>query len=55
MSGATYVGGNRVHNVGREFECKPWPFSGWCGLGGGYEPGVGFAWHDAWIEIGSCN
>jgi hypothetical protein len=44
-----------VTNVGRAFECKPFPYSGWCGLGGPYEPGVGWASGDAWIDLGACD
>jgi hypothetical protein len=49
-----YVGGARVSNRGKIYECKPYPHSGWCGIGAAYEPGVGSAWRDAWIEIGPC-
>lgn len=50
----SYTGGTRVSNVGGIYECKPWPYSGWANMGGAYEPGVGFAWQDAWIYIGPC-
>jgi hypothetical protein len=49
-----YKAGDRVQNQGNAYECKAYPFSGWCGLGGAYEPGVGFAWQDAWTKIGAC-
>jgi len=49
-----YVGGDQVQNQGGVYECKPYPYSGWCGLGGPYEPGVGAHWSDAWISLGSC-
>ena len=26
-----YVGGARVRNLGNAYECKPWPYSDWCG------------------------
>ncbi|WLQ11611.1 glycosyl hydrolase family 18 protein [Hahella aquimaris] len=29
--------------------------SGWCGLGGAYEPGVGWAWEQAWNGLGACD
>jgi hypothetical protein len=51
----SYAGGARVQNVGRAFECKPFPYSGWCGLGGPYEPGVGWASGDAWLDLGACD
>src|SRR3954451_17270486 len=50
----TYNGGDKVQNGGTVYQCKPFPFSGWCGLGGAYEPGVGFAWQDAWTSLGAC-
>lgn len=49
-----YAGGDRVTNHGVVYECKPYPYSGWCGIAGAYEPGVGFAWTDAWVKIGPC-
>lgn len=52
--GVSYGGGDRVSNVGNVYECKPWPYSGWCGAGSAYEPGVGWAWADAWNQIGPC-
>ena len=37
------------------YECKPFPFSGWCSqyspTSNGYEPGVGSSWMDAWTEL----
>jgi hypothetical protein len=53
-TGVVYNAGNRVKNGGSQYECKPWPFSGWCSAGPAYEPGVGFAWQDAWTFIGNC-
>jgi hypothetical protein len=49
-----YVAGERVQNRGSLYECKPYPFSGWCGLSSAYEPGVGWAWQDAWKLIDVC-
>jgi hypothetical protein len=51
----SYAGGARVAHGGRGFECRPFPASGWCGLGGPYEPGVGWASGDAWIDLGACD
>jgi hypothetical protein len=51
----SYAGGARVVHGGRAFECRPFPASGWCGLGGPYEPGVGWASADAWIDLGACD
>ena len=50
-----YVGGDRVKSVGNAYQCKPFPFSGWCGVAAAYEPGVGFAWQDAWTLVDSCS
>jgi hypothetical protein len=49
-----YSGGELVSNRGANYECKAYPFSGWCGIAGAYEPGVGSAWQDAWIAKGAC-
>jgi peptidoglycan/xylan/chitin deacetylase (PgdA/CDA1 family) len=54
-AGTAYQGGDRVSNVGNIYTCKPWPYSGWCGIGGPYEPGVGWAWGDAWTLGGTCD
>ncbi|MGL5759162.1 lytic polysaccharide monooxygenase [Plesiomonas sp.] len=50
----SYVAGTKVKaNDGKIYECKPWPYSGYCkqwSTGSrAYEPGVGFAWQQAWI------
>ncbi|WP_271766024.1 cellulase family glycosylhydrolase [Aquimarina algiphila] len=50
-----YAAGNQVQNNGSIYECKPWPFSGWCsGNSSAYAPGTGTHWEDAWIIIGYC-
>jgi predicted carbohydrate-binding protein with CBM5 and CBM33 domain len=46
-----YATGALVQNRGREFRCL---VGGWCGQGGPYEPGVGWAWIYAWEELGPC-
>ena len=51
-----YKAGTMVYQpkTDKVYECKPFPFSGWCGLyspnANGYEPGVGSNWADAWTE-----
>src|SRR6266511_421900 len=50
----TYTGGDRVKHGGNAYECKPFPYSGWCGQAG-YEPGVTLYWQDAWIPLGACD
>ncbi len=50
-----YVVGSKVKNAGRQFTCKPYPYSGWCnGASWAYGPGVGSYWQDAWVDNGSC-
>ncbi|WP_434472064.1 immunoglobulin-like domain-containing protein [Aeromonas veronii] len=47
-----YQAGDRVSNAGGNYECKPWPYSGWCGGSSShYAPGTGTAWSDAWIQL----
>jgi len=51
-----YVAGSKVQNVGSLYECKPWPYSGWCnGVASAYAPGTGTNWQDAWTLVGSCS
>ncbi len=53
--GTTYSDGSVVKNVGNKYQCKPWPYSGWCnGAASAYAPGTGTNWTDAWTLIGSC-
>lgn len=53
---ASYKAGTRVlqPKTGDVFECKPFPFEGWCKnyseSANQYEPGVGSNWQDAWIK-----
>lgn len=53
---ASYKEGTRVlqPKTGEVFECKPFPFEGWCKSysenANHYEPGVGSNWQDAWIK-----
>lgn len=51
-----YVAGSTVKNTGGLFECKPYPYSGWCnGAAWAYGPGTGSYWQDAWIQTGICS
>jgi hypothetical protein len=51
-----YVAGSQVQNIGSWYECKPYPFTGWCnGASWAYAPGTGAYWTDAWILRGSCS
>jgi hypothetical protein len=50
-----YVAGSRVKNAGNSYECKPYPYSGWCnGAAWAYGPGTGTYWSDAWTLVGPC-
>lgn len=49
QAGTAYQAGDIVSNVGNLYECKEFPYSGWCGASPyHYEPGVGAVWGDAW-------
>lgn len=54
MLGTVYLGGNRARNVGNLYQCRPYPYSPWCGQDPAYAPGVGYAWGDAWTLVGRC-
>ncbi|MDB5271826.1 MAG: glycoside hydrolase family 76 [Chitinophagaceae bacterium] len=50
-----YVAGSKVTNAGKQYECKEYPYSGWCnGAAWAYAPGTGSYWTDAWYDRGSC-
>ncbi len=54
-SGGNYAAGSVVKNAGSQYQCKPWPYSGWCnGAAWAYAPGTGTYWTDAWVLKGSC-
>ncbi|QCZ37935.1 chitinase [Enterobacter cloacae] len=43
-----YSAGDIVNNHGKLFQCKPFPYSGWCNNAPMYyEPGAGLAWSEA--------
>ncbi len=47
-----YKAGDIVNNHGKLFQCKPFPYSGWCNNAPAYyEPGAGLAWVDAWTAL----
>jgi len=53
--GGGYNAGSEVQNVGSVYQCKEWPYSGWCNGGAqAYAPGTGTNWQDAWNLIGQC-
>lgn len=52
--GESYSAGERVSNGGSIYQCKDWPYTGWCGAGPAYAPGTGWAWQDAWVHLETC-
>ena len=50
----SYSAGALITEGGRKYECKPYPYTGWCGGGTNYKPTSGFAWQDAWNDLGAC-
>lgn len=49
-----YSAGDRVKNGGKLYECKPYPFTGWC-ANAAYEPGLADGtWTNAWTLVGGC-
>ena len=47
-----YKAGDIVNNHGKLFQCKPFPYSGWCNNAPTYyEPGAGLAWAEAWTAL----
>lgn len=47
-----YNAGDIVNNHGKLFQCKPFPYSGWCNNSPTYyEPGAGLAWAEAWTAL----
>lgn len=47
-----YKAGDIVNNHGKMFQCKPFPYSGWCNNAPAYyEPGAGLAWSEAWTAL----
>ena len=47
-----YATGNVVERGGNAYRCT---VGGWCTVGGPYAPGDGWAWTNAWDELGACN
>jgi len=51
-AGMTYEAGDIVSNNGNLYQCKPWPYTGWCSREtSAYEPGVGTHWTEAWAIV----
>ncbi len=50
--GRSYKGGDKVFSNGSVYQCKPWPYSGWCsGVASVYGPGIGQSWSAAWKKL----
>lgn len=50
--GTAYKDGDIVTNQGKNYKCKPWPYTAWCaGAANTYGPGTGRAWEQAWDEV----
>jgi predicted chitinase len=54
VAGTAYAAGARVASGGSVYECKPYPYTGWCSIGGPYAPGSGADWQDAWTLVDGC-
>ncbi|MFC6980481.1 Ig-like domain-containing protein [Microbulbifer taiwanensis] len=52
VDGSSYNTGDQVTNNNTAYNCT---VGGWCTVGGPYEPGVGWAWTNAWSELGACD
>jgi hypothetical protein len=46
--------GDLVQSDGKLYECKDYPYTGWCGSSASYAPTSGFARADAWDLVGPC-
>lgn len=50
--GTAYKAGDIVTNNGKNYKCKPQPFTPWCaGAAWAYAPGTGTAWGQAWDDV----
>jgi hypothetical protein len=50
VSGGAYTAGSLVSRNSVNYQCRPWPNSGWCPS---YDPASGFG-ADAWTSLGAC-
>ncbi|CEO39441.1 immunoglobulin-like domain-containing protein [Photobacterium kishitanii] len=50
-AGKAYLAGDKVlANDGNIYQCKPWPYTGWC-ANASYAPGTSQYWADAWDKL----
>jgi hypothetical protein len=50
QAGTKYKAGDQVHQGNAIYECRPWPYTPWCGLAA-YAPNSSIG-HHAWITVG---
>lgn len=51
VPGTDYKAGDKVSHNGSDYECKPWPYTGWC-KEAAYEPGhANGNWVNAWLKL----
>ncbi|MGY4013418.1 glycosyl hydrolase family 18 protein [Aeromonas molluscorum] len=56
QAGTAYKAGDIVSNAGSLYQCKEFPYSGWCsGASSHYAPGTGTVWADAWTLYQDAN
>lgn len=51
QNGSSYNTNSIVQNNGVAYRCT---VGGWCSTGGPYAPGSGWAWENAWTNLGAC-
>ena len=54
VAGEMYTAGEIVRNRGGLYQCKKWPYSGWCRQAA-YAPGVSIYWSNAWNRVADVN
>ncbi len=52
VDGSAYSNGAVVKNNNAAYQCS---VGGWCSIGGPYAPGEGWAWTNAWNDLGGCD
>lgn len=52
----SYVAGDQVQNIDKVYQVREWPRESWANsTSAAYEPGVGYAWEDAWTYVKDCS
>ena len=52
IEGSSYSSSNIVQNEGNAYQCS---IGDWCTTGGPYAPPTGWAWPNAWNDLGACD